>query len=205
MKWGMCNQFALIYCFAIGVVSLPVAKAIALPASVFGPYLNRIQQDLPEGYQMRLPARIHLGGAVPLNPDDLIVRVFPSQSPPRLTVSLFTCEGGPYPCLVGSFSVDSLASENAQREFSRHQSFAMPVTLAPQIQGYVADGSRQSPPNAFSSIMWQQSGMFYTVSFLAHERQNILNMAASMAWQEPIQKAPVTTLTEPSERLPFGF
>ncbi|MBD2181534.1 hypothetical protein H6S82_14815 [Planktothrix sp. FACHB-1355] len=163
-------------------------KASAIPAEVFTPYLNEIGNSLPPGWVMRLPSRILLGG--PADEEfisQLIVRVFPSTTPPGLTVSLFSCTSGGYPCLVGSFSVDSQTSANAQREFRKHLAAAQAVTLARGIQGYLLEGQKQNPPNMFSSVMWQQDGMIYTVSFLTEERQNILFMAYSMANQAPLR------------------
>lgn len=172
---------------ALATISIPI-KASAVPAEVFAPYLTEIANNVPPGWKMRLPSRIFLNE--PADEDfinALIVRVFPSTTPQGLTVSLFSCESGGFPCLVGSFSVDSQASSNAQREFQQHQAAAQKITLANGIQGYLLEGQKQSPPNTFSSVMWQQDGMIYTVSFLAQERQNILFMASSMANEAPIR------------------
>lgn len=164
-------------------------KVSAAPDNIFSPHLDRIQSELPPGYVMRLPSQVLLGGPVVLEPEELIVKVIPSTVPAGMTVSLFTCEMGPQPCLVGSFAVDSSTSMNAQRELSRHQAMAAPITLAPGVQGYLLEGPNEAPSSPFSSVMWQQDGMVYRVSFLAHERQNILNMAHSMAIEAPIRRA----------------
>ena len=166
-------------------------KTYAVPAQIFTPYLNEIANNIPPGWQMRLPSRILLSG--PADEDfisELIVRVFPSSTPSGLTVGLFSCYSGAVPCLVGSFSVDSVTSANAQRELQKHQAAAKAVTLARGIKGYLLEGEEQNPSNIFSSIMWEQEGMIYTVSFLAGERQNILFMASSMANQSPIRLTP---------------
>lgn len=161
---------------------------IAAPDEMFAPHLDRIRSSLPSGFEMRLPAEVILGDAIPLETEELIVRVFSTASPPRLTIGLFTCESSPFPCLIGSFAVESTASTNAQRELNRHRSMVTPITLAQGIEGYYLEGTAQTPPSAFSSVMWQQNQMIYTVSFQAHERQNILNMAASMANEPPVQQ-----------------
>lgn len=163
-----------------------VMDGFARPAPVFQPHLEQIRQELPPDYIMRLPAEILLGGPGHLHPNDLIVKVLPTSSPARMTVSLFTCERGPYPCLVGSISAESATSSNAQRELNRHEAMNTPITLANGVIGYFREGSSLTPPSDFSSVMWEQDGMIYTVSFLASERQNILYMARSMATEPPI-------------------
>jgi hypothetical protein len=170
----------------LGVVTFGTARVSATPAEVFQPHLDRIQQQLPAGYQLRLPTKILLGGPG-LSPEDmqkLIVRVEPTDS--EVTVSLLTCESAPYPCLVGSFSVASAQSEAAQMALYLHQIMSAPVTIDKGIQAHIQDGTRMNPPAEYSSAMWEQDGMIYTVKFLAAERQNILFMARSMALQEPI-------------------
>lgn len=168
-------------------------QAMARPADMFQQRMEQIRQELPPGYTIRLPNEILLGGPGHLQPSDLIVRTFPSSSPQRYTISLFTCESGPYPCLVGSFSTESASSTNAQQELSRHQAMQTPITLADGVQGYLREGDRLNPPSDFSSVMWQQDNMIYTVSFLVDERQNLIDMARSMAIQPPIYSLQLAT------------
>ncbi len=192
MLWRMLVLVVL--ALAVGA-----ARVTAKPAGIFDSHLDQIRQDLPPGYAMRLPSQILLGGPA----DDefiqrLIVRIFPSSVPPGLNVSLFTCNTGPQPCLVGSFSVDAQNSANALRELKRHEAAATPIRLTQNIQGYLLEGPKQNPSYPFSSVMWQQDSMIYKVSFLADERQNILNMAYSMANETPIRRAavPVSSLRQ---------
>lgn len=162
------------------------AKVSARPAEVFLPHLEQIREGLPHDYVMRLPAEILLGGSGDLHPNDLIVKVLPTTAPSRLTVSLFTCESGPYPCLIGSFVAEPATSTSAQHELDRHQAMHAPITLADGVRGYLREGPKLTPASDFSSVMWEQNNMIYTVSFLAFERQNILYMARSMATEPPI-------------------
>jgi hypothetical protein len=191
-----CGKLAI----SISILSLSIAisfdfpsgklqsnRAAARPAEVFSPYLEQIRLAIPPSAEMRLPSQILLGGPGGLDPNALIVKVLPTNTPPRLTVSLFTCERGPFPCLVGSFTAEPAASANAQRELSRHQAMAAPITLTDGVRGYFIEGPNQMPRSDFSSLMWQQDGMIYTVSFLAAERQNILYMARQMAIAPPLK------------------
>jgi len=164
-----------------------VAEAIATPANVFRPHLDRIRQNLPSQFAMRLPSRILLGDPA----DDefinrLIVKVFAFDSPPSLIVGLFSCEDGSPFCQIGTFSVGSASAPTVQRAWQQHIAAAAPIQLTPSIRGYVLDKRTVPIPATASSVMWQQGDMIYTVSFAAPERQNMLYMAVSMANSEPI-------------------
>lgn len=161
--------------------------AVARPAAIFDPYLYPIRQALPPNYEMRLPAEVVLTAGPGLDPAELIIRLLPTDSPPRLTIGLFTCDRSPFPCLVGGFTVESGQSESAQRALNDHRQSGSPITLATGIQGYLQDGPTLTPPSEFSSLMWEQRGMIYTISFLAAERENILTMGKSMANQLPLR------------------
>lgn len=138
---------------------------------------------------MRLPGIVLLGG--PADEDfveSLYVRVNGSSYPPTLNVSLFSCQNGPYPCLVGSFSADSQTSANAQRDFQEHQFLGTAYSLIPGVQGYLLEGQQKQPPSPFSTVMWAQDQMLYTASFLAAEQEHLLIMAVSMAQEVPIYR-----------------
>ena len=184
------RKIGWILAIGLGIVSSATA-VMARPASLFAPHLQQIREGLPPNTEMRLPAEVLLGGPGSVDPNSLIVRVIPTASPPRLTVGLFTCESGPYPCLVGSFAAEGVASANAQRELNRHELGAAPITLSEGVRGYLLEGSRQTPPSEFSSLMWQQNGMIYTISFLAADRENMLAMARSMATEPGLRSTQV--------------
>lgn len=160
---------------------------LARPAAVFEPYIYQIRQELPPNYEMRLPSEVLLTAGPGLEPEELIIKLLPSENPPRLTIGLFTCERSPFPCLVGGLSVDAASSVSAQRELRRHQSQGNPITLARGVRGYLREGPSLKPASEFSSLMWQQGNMIYTISFLAAERENILTMGRSMANQLPLR------------------
>lgn len=164
-----------------------IRPAMARPAALFEPYIYPIRQALPPSYEMRLPAEILLSAGPGLDPSALIVKLLPSQSPGRLTIGLLTCERSPYPCLVGGFTVEASALASAQAELERHRTEGNPITLAPGVRGYLRDGAALKSPSEFSSLVWEQVGMIYTVSFLAAERENILNMGRSMANELPLR------------------
>jgi len=174
-------------------------SATARPAALFEPYIDPIRQALPPNYEMRLPSEILLTAGPGLDPAELIVKLLPSESPGRLTIGLFTCERSPYPCLVGGFTVESSSSLSAQAELRRHQLQGNPITLARGLRGYLRDGTALKPASEFSSLIWEQVGMIYTISFLAAERENILAMGRSMANQLPLRS--VQSSREPKIRV----
>jgi hypothetical protein len=175
---------------SLAVVAQPL-HGFAQPAEVFLPHLAEIQAASPPQQVIRLPAEILLSGSGDLHPRDLIVKVFSSLTPPRLIIGLFTCDRGPFPCLVGSFVAEHATSAAAQQELARHQRMNLPITLAPGVRGYFQEGADLQPPSDFSSVMWEQDQVIYTVRFLATERQNILFMARSMAIEPPISNQPI--------------
>ncbi|XHX80494.1 MAG: hypothetical protein RBJ76_11355 [Stenomitos frigidus ULC029] len=172
---------------ALGWMVLDPLSAIAAPAKVFAPHLDRIRQNLPPNVVMRLPSQILLG--YPADDDfiqTLTVRIITSDSPPRLTVGLFSCEDDSLFCRIGTFSVAQAATAQARQDYQQHIAAAAPIQLARTIRGYLLMGTAKQPPSAFSSVMWQQDGMFYTVSLANPERQNMLYMAVYMANSAPI-------------------
>jgi hypothetical protein len=185
-RYGLAASVALFIVLGVGSNA---PKAVAAPADIFTPHLDTISQTLPPNLVMRLPSQIRLSGPADQDfIDQLIVKVFPSQSPPGMTVGLFTCDTGPQPCLIGSFSVDSKDSENAQLELKKHQAAAAPIKLAEGVRGYFLPGTSLQPASRFSSVIWEQNGLVYSVSLFTGERQNILNMAYSMANNPPITR-----------------
>ncbi len=163
-------------------------RASARPAAVFIPHMEHMQKNLPVGLGMRLPDRILFSEPSDIQKDQLVVRSFPSSNPQSFTVSLFTCDRNPQPCLLGSFMVDRSTSVSAQRELQRHQVLGDYLTLDKNIRGYLIEGPRQNPYSAFSTFMWQQNGMIYSLSFPAIEQQNMLQMAVSMARERPFYR-----------------
>jgi hypothetical protein len=77
------------------------------------------------------------------------------------------------------------SSSTAQAELARHQKTGLRITLKGDVFGYVVDNQTQSA-TPFTSVMWTQDNMIYTLSFPQTERQNMLYMALSMANSDSI-------------------
>jgi hypothetical protein len=174
-------------------------RASTLPTNIFTPYLDRIRTSLPTGWVMRLPSQILLNDLhytaantaglrdLKTQPSQYTVEVSPSSSHPGLTVNLFSCAEKLQSCLVGSFAVAAKTSIDVREEFKNYQTVATPITLANNIQGYLLEGSKQELTSEMSSVMWEQDNQFYTVKVPVQQRQNLLNIADSMAQAMPIQ------------------
>jgi hypothetical protein len=83
--------------------------------------------------------------------------------------------------------VAAKTSIDVREEFKHYQTTATPITLANNIRGYLLEGSKQEPTSELSSVMWEQDNQFYTVKVPVQQRQNLLNIADSMAQAMPIQ------------------
>ncbi|WP_219903925.1 ShlB/FhaC/HecB family hemolysin secretion/activation protein [Stenomitos frigidus] len=161
-------------------------------SEIFTPHLDEIRQKLPASWVMRLPTRVPVSKAQQPATTPW-VRVFQFASPNSLTVSLFRCDTGASDCLLASFSVESSTSATAQAALQQHQAAAAPLTLGGGLQGYLWDGAQHQQP--FSSVVWQQDGMLYTVSVPAPERQALLYAAVDMANAQPIPSLLAATET----------
>lgn len=168
------------------------APGVAHSADILAFYVTETQADLPSNLLIHLPLQILFSDDRKIEDTENAVRVFIFDSPACLTVSLYDCTDSSSPHLIGSFSVESASSIAAQDTFQRHQETATPITLASSIQGYLLEVQQQSLSQPLSSVMWEQDSTIYTISFLAEKRQNLLEMARSMANATPITAAVAT-------------
>lgn len=179
MYWSRLFQgFSIATVLAIAT-TLPMGSARA--ESVFAPYQEAIQEQIPVGLSVRLPEKILLTATEQQNLDSYTVRVFVSQNPSRFTLSLYGCETGSQPCLLGSFITENANSQFAQDELARHTSQGERITLQNGVFGYVLNSDQPDSPTAFATMMWQQENMIHALSFPQNERQNMMFMAVSMA------------------------
>ncbi|MGB2925035.1 MAG: hypothetical protein WBB82_07025 [Limnothrix sp.] len=165
-------------------LSLAIATALPLDAvraeSVFDPYTSTIRQQIPVGLSIRLPEKIWLSPEQQSTIEAFTVRVFVSQNPTRMTLSLHSCKTGATPCLIGSFVTENQASQDAQAELKRHENTGVRLTLRDGVKAYVIDNTQQGNAS-FASMMWTQDNMIHTLSFPQAARQNMLYTGLSMA------------------------
>jgi hypothetical protein len=150
--------------------------------SAHHPDLRKIEAILPRGWVIRLPFKILANkneyglsnqNRVPSNPN--------SQS--GLKANIFNCEQQLATCLVGSISINTKSSIEAQKEFKKSQNIGTPITLANNLQGYLLNGKNQKP----SQLMWQQDSQFYTISLKNSSRENWVSIVNSIIEGRPIQ------------------
>ncbi len=160
------------------ILTAEISYVKANPAPEFTKYLPEIQSRISFGLVMRLPKKIQLDQSVK---EPLIIKIFTSGTPANLTVGLFKCDVPQNSCFLGSFAVARKESPIVKQELLRHQTIGDKITLKQNIKGYLIEGKEQEPTYSFSSLMWQQEDMIYTITFPGKERQNILFMGYSMA------------------------
>ena len=181
--------------FVVGMMAIAPA-AQTEPADVFRPHIGEMLESVPPGYPIRLPSEILTGGYILLNGrgdldyEPLTVKVQASQTPLSLVVSLHSCEPSVRrtPCTFGTITIDRSSSVHAREELKRHQRLGDRMTFRRDLRAYLIDGSRSGTRSLFSSVVWQQDNAIYTLSFPATgDRQDLLDMAASMALSRPVR------------------
>jgi len=175
--------------------------ALAQPDPLFFPHINEVIQSAPPGFPIRLPEEIMAVGGV--DPSELTVKVFASATPTTVNVSLFGCDRGTVPCYTGGIAIDRSSAVHARQELQRHRQMGDRLTFRPGLVGYLVDGRKKRASERFTSVMWQQENVIYTVNFSAGNRQAVIDMAGSMAISEPIRvslPAQIPASTPPFQR-----
>ena len=203
MKHGMASVVSGLVVGLSGLIGLsgPLARpAIAQPADIFRPHINEMVTSVPPGFAIRLPSDLYVNGSrILLNgrgelvtPDvnPFTVEVYASKTPLSLVVSILSCDSAVTrsPCVFGTVTNDRSSSIHARTELDRHRRMGDPLTFKPGVRGYLIDGARPGTRSKFSSVVWQQENMIYTLSFpAASSRQSLIDMARTMALSEPVR------------------
>ncbi len=181
------KRAALLGGLALGtvVVGLGHSAAQAQPDPLFFPHINDVIRSAPPGFPIRLPEEIKAVGGN--DPSDLNIQVFSASTPTTVNVSLFSCENGTAPCYAGGISIDRSSAVHAREELQRHKQVGDRLTFRPGLVGYLVDGRKKRASERFTSVMWQQENVIYTLSFPSGDRQAVIDMAGSMAISDPIR------------------
>jgi len=158
---------------------------LAQPDPLFFPHINEVIQSAPPGFPIRLPEEIKAVGGI--DPSELTVEVFAAATPTTINVSLFSCDRGTAPCYAGGIAIDRSSAIHAREELQRHRQVGDRLTFRPGLVGYLLDGRKKRASERFTSVMWQQENVIYTVNFSAGNRQAVIDMAGSMAISDPIR------------------
>ena len=154
--------------------------AQAAPDPLFEPILDDLQQELPDGWQFRLPAAL---------PSDSELYPFISQaSETEVVVSLgLTPDCADPSCAVGLIGVTDV--EPTADNWPPTGDNVTPVDLGPGIEGYYLQRGEGEAMNQL--VMWQQDGLTYAIATLADSssQEEFIAIARSMASEPPISAA----------------
>lgn len=173
-----------------GVLAKP-QSTFAEPAPIFKPILKDIQNQLPRGMVMRLPASLEL-----INFQGKKITIYPILEPYRrgeFRISLNTtpnCQA--HFCQFGSIAAFQQNSNNYHLGL---RSRGVPITLGKKVSGvYVYVDIRGASTTPYGLVAWEQNNLSYLVSLpfspglsLAQNKQLIINIATSMANENPIK------------------
>ena len=157
--------------------------AHAAPDPMFEPILDDIRQQLPDGWQFRLPAAV---------PSDSALYPFVSEATEtQLVVSLgITPDCADPSCTIGMIGV---TDPTTIESWPPAGETVTPVDLEGGIQGYYLIQGEGSAANQL--VMWQQDGLTYAIVTLADSpsQGEFVEIARSMASEPPIRSddAPV--------------
>jgi len=144
-------------------------------------------QALPTELQIRLPSEFP-GVDQSIGESSLLPELLTSQTGNSLALDFSVCDTD-YQCLNGQISTEYLTSAG-QAKLQQHQAGGAPITLAPDVQGFLLSQASESPTAAATSVMWQQDEQFYTVYLTedlpAAKRQEALYLAHSVANSSPM-------------------
>ncbi len=155
--------------------------ANAAPAPIFQPIIRDIQNQLPRGMIMRLPALLP-----PSN-----ISLYPSidSGDGYFTVVLGSQPGCDFhACFTGSISAVRPNSDVGKGWLQGARQNGVPVTLGSRIRGFYTTSSTMSGGET-RSVTWEQNGMIFDVSSRLMSRQQLIDIATSMTNQPPINSA----------------
>ncbi|MBE7384024.1 MAG: hypothetical protein F6J95_021725 [Leptolyngbya sp. SIO1E4] len=160
-------------------VSGAFTAAGAAPDPLFEPVLDEIRQELPEGWQFRLPAAV---------PSESELYPFISEaSDTQLIVSLgLTPDCAAPDCTIGMIGVTNV--EPTATDWPPEGRDVTPVDLSEGVQGYHLLRGEGAATNQL--VMWQQDGLTYAIATLADAapQEAFVAMARSMANEPPISR-----------------
>ncbi|MGD1942304.1 MAG: hypothetical protein ACFB0G_13425 [Leptolyngbyaceae cyanobacterium] len=151
--------------------------ANAAPDPLFEPILDDLQQELPDGWQFRLPST--------LPSDDELYPFISQASDTEVVVSLaLTPDCADPSCAIGLIGVTDV--EPTADNWPPTGENVTPVELGPGIEGYYLLRGEGEAMNQL--VMWQQDGLTYAIATLADSssQEEFIEIARSMVSEPPI-------------------
>ena len=163
------------------------------PPDIHGFDVNEVFEDhwavmrslLPSDMVLRLPEDLLLVTDVGMEVEPPMILVNSVGENSGLSVDVRVC-GLSSECRMGNFAVARRSHPATANSLAYHQERGYPITLTPEVQGHLLTKLPDGTEHDNMSVMWEQEDAVYRVQFPALDRQNILNMARSMALNRPI-------------------
>ena len=160
-------------------LSSTFTAANAAPDPMFEPVLEEIRQELPQGWQFRLPAAV---------PSDGELYPFISEaSDTKLVVSLGITPNCASPnCTIGMIGVTHV--ESTSQNWPPEGRNVTLVNLSEDVQGYHLLRGEGNATNQL--VVWRQDGLLYAIVTLANAtpQNEFVAMASSMVSEPPISR-----------------
>jgi hypothetical protein len=162
--------------------------ATAEPASIFRPLIRDIQTQLPRGMVMRLPAVIpnppsgipgYRPAIIPSNDREggyFAIVLVTSNCPETRLVAV---------CDTGRIVVERRDSNTNQR-LRENQQQGSSISLKTGVRGFYRSYI-QPTRGQMHEIVWEQDGMIFMVMSRSMSREQVINVAISMANEPPIK------------------
>jgi hypothetical protein len=183
MKANYLLNFGAILTVSCQIFLSSAQSAIAVPASIFQPILQDIRTQLPKGMVMRLPANVPDVGATTYAG---VSGYFPEQGFFRIDLtSEPDCDATA--CNMGNIFVFRRGNSLGEND-GLPDSRTKLITLKPGVRGFYSY-YRSGSAGYRHHVFWKQDGLFFEVESRAMSKQQVINMAISMATEPPIRSA----------------
>ena len=165
---------------AVALVSLSgtFTAVTAAPAPLFDPVLDEIRQNLPEGWQFRLPAILASDGE--------LYPFISEATDTKLIISLgITPDCASKNCTIGMIGATEIDTDSENLNIEGRD--ITPVDLGQELQGY--HFLRGEGDAANQLVMWQQDGLLYAIATMADAmtQEQLVAVARSMASESPMR------------------
>lgn len=158
-------------------------SAIAVPASIFQPILQDIRTQLPRGMVMRLPAFVP---EVEITTYAVVAGYFSDQGFFRVDLASRP-DCGVTACNMGNIFVFRQRNPLDEND-GLQDSHTKAITLKPGIRGFYSY-YRSGSAGYRHHVSWKQDNLFFEVESRAMSKQQVIDMAISMATEPPIRSA----------------
>ncbi|MCW5312957.1 hypothetical protein GTQ43_03555 [Nostoc sp. KVJ3] len=161
----------------------------AVPAPLFKPILKDIPNQLPRDMVIRLPSSVPEAGIEGVN-TYAIVRGYQNEYQGGMFGVDFASRNdcSVTACNMGNIFVSRGNPLNENDSLLENRRQAKPINLKAGIRGFYFY-ARSGSAGYRHHVFWEQNGLFFEVESRALSKQQVINMAISMANEPPIKSA----------------